>query len=81
MYRNHWVRVLVFGLVMIGLMVYPRATTSAHSPAAASASPRAAFSFGDATLPAAPIAETVGASAVEVDASMTVIRHFVNGVA
>jgi hypothetical protein len=80
MVRNHWVRALVFGLVMIGLMVYPRATTSAHSPAAASASPRAAFSLGDAPMAAALHPTTSGAAAVELDALPHKIPHYHYGV-
>lgn len=64
MVRNHWVRAVVFCLVMMGLMAYPIATTSAHSSAAGIV---------------APITERPDASAVEVDGWTVIIAHYEHG--
>lgn len=69
MVRNSWLRIVVFCLVMFGLMLYPHATTSAHSPVAGIV---------------APITEKAGASAIEVkgmlvDAVGVTIRHYEYG--
>lgn len=61
MVRNPWLRIVIFSLVMFGLMIYPHATTSAHSPALGIV---------------APMTERPGASAVGVDAATVKILHY-----
>jgi hypothetical protein len=69
MYRNYWLRVVLFCLVALGLMVYPL-------PGAAAQSPIEEPSFWDAEMPAEPITEKPSApAALDDDKAVIQLDH------